>query len=250
MSGDSSPNGGGRRVAREFRTVGVVGLGTMGAGIVEVFARNGLAGDRRRDRRGGRSRRGRSHLETSTGRAVDRGKLDPGGRRGAARADHHHHVAGRPGRRRPGRRGGAGEPRAQGRRCSPSWTRCAGPTSSSRPTRRRCRSPSWRCARAAPARSSGCTSSTRRRCRSSSRSSARSSPSRTSSTTSRRSPPAWTRCRSSSATAPGSSRTRCCSATSTTPRGCTSSATPAARTSTPPCATAAATRWARWRCWT
>ena len=29
-------------MAREFRTVGVVGLGTMGAGIVEVFARNGL----------------------------------------------------------------------------------------------------------------------------------------------------------------------------------------------------------------
>ena len=29
-------------MAREFRTVGVVGLGTMGAGIVEVFARSGL----------------------------------------------------------------------------------------------------------------------------------------------------------------------------------------------------------------
>ncbi|MGH3656572.1 MAG: 3-hydroxyacyl-CoA dehydrogenase NAD-binding domain-containing protein, partial [Micromonosporaceae bacterium] len=28
--------------AREFNTVGVVGLGTMGAGIVEVFARNGV----------------------------------------------------------------------------------------------------------------------------------------------------------------------------------------------------------------
>ncbi|MHA6784951.1 3-hydroxyacyl-CoA dehydrogenase family protein [Pseudonocardia saturnea] len=61
-------------MAREFRTVGVVGLGTMGAGIVEVFARKGLqviavetdaeAVDR-----------GRSHLETSTARAVGRGKL-------------------------------------------------------------------------------------------------------------------------------------------------------------------------------
>ena len=29
-------------VAREINTVGVVGLGTMGAGIVEVFARNGV----------------------------------------------------------------------------------------------------------------------------------------------------------------------------------------------------------------
>ena len=30
-------------MAREFSTVGVVGLGTMGAGIAEVFARHGLA---------------------------------------------------------------------------------------------------------------------------------------------------------------------------------------------------------------
>ena len=29
-------------MARDFNTVGVVGLGTMGAGIVEVFARSGL----------------------------------------------------------------------------------------------------------------------------------------------------------------------------------------------------------------
>jgi 3-hydroxybutyryl-CoA dehydrogenase len=29
-------------VAREFKTVGVVGLGTMGAGIAEVLARNGI----------------------------------------------------------------------------------------------------------------------------------------------------------------------------------------------------------------
>jgi 3-hydroxybutyryl-CoA dehydrogenase len=61
-------------VAREFRTVGVVGLGTMGAGIVEVFARNGLqviAAETDTDA----VARGRSHLETSTSRAVDRGKL-------------------------------------------------------------------------------------------------------------------------------------------------------------------------------
>jgi 3-hydroxybutyryl-CoA dehydrogenase len=59
---------------REFRTVGVVGLGTMGAGIVEVFARNGLrviAVETDAEAVG----RGRAHLETSTARAVGRGKL-------------------------------------------------------------------------------------------------------------------------------------------------------------------------------
>ncbi len=30
-------------MTREFRHVGVVGLGTMGAGIAEVFARSGLS---------------------------------------------------------------------------------------------------------------------------------------------------------------------------------------------------------------
>jgi 3-hydroxybutyryl-CoA dehydrogenase len=61
-------------VAREFRTVGVVGLGTMGAGIVEVFARNGLdvvAVEVDLEA----VERGRMHLETSTARAVGRGKL-------------------------------------------------------------------------------------------------------------------------------------------------------------------------------
>ncbi len=61
-------------MSHEFQRVGVVGLGTMGAGIAEVFARNG------------RSvvaveidetaiARGRGHIEQSTGRAVARGKL-------------------------------------------------------------------------------------------------------------------------------------------------------------------------------
>jgi 3-hydroxybutyryl-CoA dehydrogenase len=61
-------------VAREFRTVGVVGLGTMGAGIVEVFARNGLnviAVEVDAEA----VERGRTHLDTSTERAVKRGKL-------------------------------------------------------------------------------------------------------------------------------------------------------------------------------
>ncbi|TQM14957.1 3-hydroxybutyryl-CoA dehydrogenase [Pseudonocardia kunmingensis] len=63
---------------REFRTVGVVGLGTMGAGIVEVFARNGLqviAAEVDAEA----VERGRAHLETSTARAVGRGKLTQAG---------------------------------------------------------------------------------------------------------------------------------------------------------------------------
>jgi 3-hydroxybutyryl-CoA dehydrogenase len=63
----------------QIKTVGVVGVGTMGAGIAEVLARtghdvvavelddNGIA-------------RGRGHLEHSTGRALERGKLDEAAR--------------------------------------------------------------------------------------------------------------------------------------------------------------------------
>jgi len=63
-------------MAREFSTVGVVGLGTMGAGIAEVFARNGFdvvgieVGDEQVER-------GRAHVQHSTDRAVRRGKLQP-----------------------------------------------------------------------------------------------------------------------------------------------------------------------------
>ena len=70
----------------------------------------------------------------------------------------------------------------------------------------------------------------------------------TSSTTSRRSPSGSARSRSSSATRRASSPTPCSSATSTTRCRCTRAATRPARTSTPPCASAAATRWARSRC--
>jgi 3-hydroxybutyryl-CoA dehydrogenase len=61
-------------MAREFTQVGVVGLGTMGAGIVEVFARNGLdvVAVEKDD---AAVARGQAHLEGSTGRAVQRGKL-------------------------------------------------------------------------------------------------------------------------------------------------------------------------------
>src|SRR3954453_13518861 len=60
--------------ARTFTTIGVVGLGTMGAGIAEVFARNGFSvigvelNDEAVDR-------GRQHLAHSDGRAVRRAKL-------------------------------------------------------------------------------------------------------------------------------------------------------------------------------
>jgi 3-hydroxybutyryl-CoA dehydrogenase len=59
---------------RSFSTIGVIGLGTMGAGIAEVFARNGYAvvGVEKDD---DALARGRRHLEHSTARAVKRGKL-------------------------------------------------------------------------------------------------------------------------------------------------------------------------------
>ncbi len=59
---------------REFGTVGVIGLGTMGAGIAEVFARHGYAViGVEVDEEG--TTRGRQHLEGSTARAVKREKL-------------------------------------------------------------------------------------------------------------------------------------------------------------------------------
>jgi 3-hydroxybutyryl-CoA dehydrogenase len=61
-------------MARDITTVGVIGLGTMGAGIVEVFARNGIdvvAVDA--DEAG--LEHGREVLAGSTGRALARGKL-------------------------------------------------------------------------------------------------------------------------------------------------------------------------------
>jgi 3-hydroxybutyryl-CoA dehydrogenase len=61
-------------MARDFQTIGVVGLGTMGAGIAEVFARNGFSvvGVELND---DTLARGRQHLDNSTARAVQRGKL-------------------------------------------------------------------------------------------------------------------------------------------------------------------------------
>ncbi|MET7963010.1 3-hydroxyacyl-CoA dehydrogenase family protein [Micromonospora zamorensis] len=61
-------------MTRDFSTVGVVGLGTMGAGIVEVFARNGIdvvAVEISEPA----LERGRATLSGSTDRAVAKGKL-------------------------------------------------------------------------------------------------------------------------------------------------------------------------------
>ncbi|GAA1792436.1 3-hydroxybutyryl-CoA dehydrogenase [Nocardioides hankookensis] len=60
--------------SRTFTTIGVIGLGTMGAGIAEVFARNGYAVvgvEKDQDALD----RGRQYLEHSTARAVKREKM-------------------------------------------------------------------------------------------------------------------------------------------------------------------------------
>ena len=61
-------------MSREFTKVGVVGLGTMGAGIAEVFARNGLPVVAI-ERDEAAIVHGLGHVEHSTARAVARGKL-------------------------------------------------------------------------------------------------------------------------------------------------------------------------------
>src|SRR4051812_33248458 len=61
-------------MTREFTRIGVVGLGTMGAGIAEVLARSGLSVIAA-EVTDAAIERGRGHLESSTGRAVARGKL-------------------------------------------------------------------------------------------------------------------------------------------------------------------------------
>jgi 3-hydroxybutyryl-CoA dehydrogenase len=66
-------------MTRDISTVGVVGLGTMGAGIAEVLARSGLdVITVELDETG--VARGRGHLEHSTERALSGGKLDEAGR--------------------------------------------------------------------------------------------------------------------------------------------------------------------------
>ncbi|MGY1838072.1 MULTISPECIES: 3-hydroxyacyl-CoA dehydrogenase family protein [unclassified Modestobacter] len=66
-------------MARELTEVGVVGLGTMGAGIAEVLARAGLSVTAV-EVTDEALQRGREHVVTSTDKAVARGKLDPADR--------------------------------------------------------------------------------------------------------------------------------------------------------------------------
>ncbi|WP_222193961.1 3-hydroxyacyl-CoA dehydrogenase family protein [Modestobacter italicus] len=66
-------------MARELTEVGVVGLGTMGAGIAEVLARAGLSVTAV-EVTDEALQRGRAHVEQSTGKAVARGKLEPAAR--------------------------------------------------------------------------------------------------------------------------------------------------------------------------
>ena len=67
-------------MAREISSVGVVGLGTMGAGIAEVIARTGIdVIGVELDEAG--IERARTHITHSTDRAVTKGKLDDIGRK-------------------------------------------------------------------------------------------------------------------------------------------------------------------------
>ncbi|MCM0619162.1 3-hydroxyacyl-CoA dehydrogenase family protein [Nocardioides bruguierae] len=70
----STPGATTETTTRTVDQVGVVGLGTMGAGIAEVFARHGFSVTGVELDEDGVAR-GRTHLETSTARAVERGKL-------------------------------------------------------------------------------------------------------------------------------------------------------------------------------
>ena len=70
----STPETAAPGTGREFRTIGVIGLGTMGAGIAEVFARAGhtVVGVEKDEES---LARGRQYLEHSTARAVKREKM-------------------------------------------------------------------------------------------------------------------------------------------------------------------------------
>ncbi len=143
--------------------VGVVGLGTMGAGIAEVFARSGLRRHRRRGRRG-RVDRGRGHVEKSTARARRARQADRGGARRDPRPHPLHHRPRRPRRPRPGDRGRPRAARAQAR----DLRQLDKVVAAGRDPRHQHLLPVGhrhrRRHRRAPRGSSACTSSTRRRC--------------------------------------------------------------------------------------
>ena len=235
-------------MARDFKTIGVVGLGTMGAGITEVFARNGYAvvGVEVDD---DAVARGRQHLEHSTGaRGLPR-QAERGGREGAARPGHLRHLAGGAQGRRPRGRGGRGVASRSRSRSSSSSTDRLPRTPSSPPTPPRSRSPRSPPPTPSPGRVIGVhffnpapvqgfveivqtvvTEPSVLEDVSGAGAGAGQEPGRL-----RRQ---------------GRLHRQHAAVRLPQPRGvaCTSSATPPARTSTRPCGSAAATRWARWPC--
>ena len=157
-----STDGGDRSMSRDIRRIGVVGLGTMGAGIAEVFAAQRLRRHRRRRQRGGRRARSRARRE-STARAVKRGKLTEDERAatwtGSGSPPTSPTSPTATSWSRPSARASSSSAAS-----SSSSTRSSARTPSSRPTPRPCRSPTSPSRPAARRRSSACTSSTRRRC--------------------------------------------------------------------------------------
>ncbi len=158
-----------RRMARDFTTIGVVGLGTMGAGIAEVFARHGYAVVGVEVDEDGRHPRSAAPRELHRPRR-GAGQAQRGRAEGAARPGHLRHLAGGAQGGRPRRRGGGGVRSRSRSRSSRRSRTSSRPTRSSRPTPPRSRSPRSRPPTPARAGSSGCTSSTPRRCRASWRS--------------------------------------------------------------------------------
>ncbi len=234
-------------MARDFKTIGVVGLGTMGAGITEVFARHGysVVGVEVDD---DGVNRGRQHIEHSTARAVARGKLteqDEKELHGRVRV---HHLAGGAQGRRPRGGGGRGVRRRQ-----------EGDLQAARRHRLRGHDPRDQHLLAlrhrdllgdlAP-RPGDRRALLQPRARAGLRGDRADRGDRPRGARGRRR--AWcrhsARTPSSAATRRASSPTRCCSATSTTRSRCTRTTTPPARTSTRRCASAVATRWVRWPC--
>ena len=190
----------------------------MGAGIAEVFARNGLPVVAVERRRGGDRPRPRSHRALDRTRGRPRQAHRPRSSGLLERIDYGTDLGGAR-RRRSRRRGRARAPRPQAGDLRAAGRGLQARRRSWRPTPHRCRSPRSRCATGRPGKVVGmhffnpAPVHEARRDRPHA-----SSPSRMSSTTSRRSRRGWARSTSRSATGPGSSPTRCCSATSTTPR--------------------------------
>ncbi len=233
-------------MARDFKTIGVVGLGTMGAGITEVFARNGytVVGVEVDD---DGVARGRQHLEHSTARAVSRGKLSEDEAKQL-----HDRVTFATSLQELKDADLVVEAVVESVEIKKEIfkqldgivaedTILATNTSSLSVTE-------ISTANAHPGRVIGVHFFNPAPVQGFVEIVRPWSPSRTCSRTSPRWCRRWARTPWCAATRRASSRTRCCSATSTTRSRCTRPATPPARTSTRRCGSAAATRWVRWPC--